>query len=563
MPMIFHPDFTADMLGIPSPGSAHMSPNPHLLSSPLPAEEITTIFVVGFPEDMLEREFQNMFTFCSGFEAATLKLPSHGDDSDNIPQYKKQIIGFVKFRTRMDALQARDVLNGRKVDAERGCILKAEIAKKNLHTKRGLLNEHPNNYPQLGRLNPLLTGPLSANPALRSGVLPSPKDPLGNFDAFFMNSPIAREIMGSNNPLLSNPLPNSLPVPSVTQSYQMSQHATTFDYFSGPIASSAERSLQTSRRGSPTSSIEAATTTASVGSSQSDGARSLGSSAGDMSEMRSSFLDGPPSVAPLSISTGGAAGVSKMGGNGASRGLDSPRFGFGSIGGAGESLVDPPMSVTGATATRSQSERGFSSALYNSDTLLPNRLPSLSINTNISNVVSNANLGSPTSATMPSPSTPFATLPPGPASAGPLPGPGYRCLADQNPPCNTLYVGNLPNNANEEELRQMFSKCVGYRRLCFRQRPPNGPMCFVEFDDVTCAHQALLDLHGNPLTNSVKGGIRLSFSKNPLGIRQIGNGNNNGLTGFNNGMGMTPSPLGLMNGANGSAGAAGEMAVSC
>ncbi|KAJ1727896.1 hypothetical protein H4217_008826, partial [Coemansia sp. RSA 1939] len=53
------------------------------------SEEITTIFVVGFPDDMKEREFQNMFTFSSGFEAATLKIPS-ADDTDKDSQ-KKQI----------------------------------------------------------------------------------------------------------------------------------------------------------------------------------------------------------------------------------------------------------------------------------------------------------------------------------------------------------------------------------------------------------------------------------------------------------------------------------------
>lgn len=51
-------------------------------------EEISTIFVVGFPDDMQEREFQNMFIFSPGFEAATLKIPSKDLDDDlssNIP----------------------------------------------------------------------------------------------------------------------------------------------------------------------------------------------------------------------------------------------------------------------------------------------------------------------------------------------------------------------------------------------------------------------------------------------------------------------------------------------
>ncbi|KAG9258631.1 uncharacterized protein F5Z01DRAFT_670344 [Emericellopsis atlantica] len=90
--------------------------------------------------------------------------------------------------------------------------------------------------------------------------------------------------------------------------------------------------------------------------------------------------------------------------------------------------------------------------------------------------------------------------------------------ADQNPPCNTLYVGNLPLDTHEEELKQLFSKCRGYKRLCFRTKT-NGPMCFVEFDDTTFATKVLHDLYGHLLSNSNKGGIRLSFSKNPLGVR--------------------------------------------
>jgi hypothetical protein len=51
---------------------------------------------------------------------------------------RKQIIGFAKFRTRAEALEARDTLQGRRIDIEKGAVLKAEMAKKNLHTKRGI-----------------------------------------------------------------------------------------------------------------------------------------------------------------------------------------------------------------------------------------------------------------------------------------------------------------------------------------------------------------------------------------------------------------------------------------
>jgi hypothetical protein len=46
-------------------------------------DDVTTIFVVGFPEDMTEREFQNMFMFCRGFEAASLKWHCKDQEDDN------------------------------------------------------------------------------------------------------------------------------------------------------------------------------------------------------------------------------------------------------------------------------------------------------------------------------------------------------------------------------------------------------------------------------------------------------------------------------------------------
>lgn len=97
--------------------------------------------------------------------------------------------------------------------------------------------------------------------------------------------------------------------------------------------------------------------------------------------------------------------------------------------------------------------------------------------------------------------------------------------ADQNPPCNTLYVGNLPMDTSEDELKAMFSKQRGYKRLCFRTKQ-NGPMCFVEFEDISFATKALNELYGAQLHNSIKGGIRLSFSKNPLGVRSGQPGSN-------------------------------------
>ena len=146
---------------------------------------------------------------------------------------------------------------------------------------------------------------------------------------------------------------------------------------------------------------------------------------------------------------------------------------------------------------------------------------------NISSRVNNLTLSNLNAINSNAPSSlPSPTLT-GPSAASPS-FPRTQNPADQNPPINTLYVGGLPavlpsltgpmSAAHlEDGLRAAFSRCQGFKRLCFRQKS-NGPMCFVEFEDVHYAAKALNDMYGNSLSGLVKGGIRLSFSKNPLGI---------------------------------------------
>lgn len=98
--------------------------------------------------------------------------------------------------------------------------------------------------------------------------------------------------------------------------------------------------------------------------------------------------------------------------------------------------------------------------------------------------------------------------------------PSFPSVIGENAPCNTLYVGNLPSNACEDELRMLFCRCIGYKRLSFKNKP-NGPMCFVEFEDIHCATVAMNELYGTMLSNSCKAGIRLSYSKNPLGVKPL------------------------------------------
>lgn len=70
-------------------------------------------------------------------------------------------------------------------------------------------------------------------------------------------------------------------------------------------------------------------------------------------------------------------------------------------------------------------------------------------------------------------------------------------------------------------LRNAFSRCPGFKRLQFRSKS-NGPIVFVEFVDTAHATRAMQELYGHTLGGLVKGGIRLSYSKNPLGVRSNG-----------------------------------------
>ncbi|KAM5442316.1 cell cycle RNA binding protein whi3 [Microsporum ferrugineum] len=151
----------------------------------------------------------------------------------------------------------------------------------------------------------------------------------------------------------------------------------------------------------------------------------------------------------------------------------------------------------------------------------------LSLTTNLSSpplAPFSAGAGTPATRNMPTPTSAVSTFS-GSGSTTPYHQLQFHRLnyppvnpADQNPPCNTLYVGNLPPDTSEDELKALFSRQRGYKRMIFRQKP-NGPICFVEFEDVSFATKCLTELYGYELSNSVKGGIRLSFSKNPLGVR--------------------------------------------
>ncbi|ORY53210.1 hypothetical protein BCR33DRAFT_711547 [Rhizoclosmatium globosum] len=622
-------------------GSSHLLNQPH--------EEISTIFVVGFPEDIQDREFQNMFIFAPGFEAATLKFPANFDADDGIPAYKKQIIGFAKFKSRKEANYARDFLTGRKVDVERGSILKAEIAKKNLHIKRA--NADFNNPPMTPTAYNV---PSSNGVSMMSNVsslpLPSPamapfRQPGYNKQSSFDNS--FSEYSSVNSPLPWDILNDEDSASSAGHHLQQQhQHQQQHQQYQHLQQQQQQQSMRNAQLGGNWGSLHSRTHSSStdlmLDSQQnhqqhySNPKHSLGSSPTDL-DAEVEILAQPPSLDVGSMSSFRSVFEASMSLNSNNNQLNGSN-GNGTTAiniSSGNSDLGNQQDKTGTSrfASRMNSltnTSGFSSALFSSESLL-SLPPGLKINTknnsspntssgpmtapvnpsssllsglgNNSSSMHHSNDRAPlplsintgsnrerelsiSNGTVPTPNgnnnppalsskfPPLSISIPTSASAngngmGPIgsqqqqqqqqpqmtpttlnsapvfsangvtaagiASAGFRCPADQNPPCNTLYVGNLATNTNETELRELFQRCPGYKRMSFRARP-NGPMVFVEFENIAYAQQALGDLHGTLLSTSVKGGIRLSFSKNPLGVRP------NGLTTpIGNGM-VPPSP---------------------
>lgn len=90
-----------------------------------------------------------------------------------------------------------------------------------------------------------------------------------------------------------------------------------------------------------------------------------------------------------------------------------------------------------------------------------------------------------------------------------------------NPPCNTLFIGNLGEAVNETELRSLFNGQPGFRQMKVLRHGKNT-VCFIEFLDVNSAMSVHANLQGAVLSTSDRGGIRIQFSKNPYGRKREG-----------------------------------------
>ncbi|KHN79111.1 Protein couch potato [Toxocara canis] len=82
--------------------------------------------------------------------------------------------------------------------------------------------------------------------------------------------------------------------------------------------------------------------------------------------------------------------------------------------------------------------------------------------------------------------------------------------------CSTLFVANLGQSVNEEELKQIFRSFPGFCRL--RMHTKGGTsVAFVEYSDIRQATQAMTSLQGFQISSSERGGMRIEYAKNKMG----------------------------------------------
>ncbi|CAN4082947.1 unnamed protein product [Withania somnifera] len=85
-------------------------------------------------------------------------------------------------------------------------------------------------------------------------------------------------------------------------------------------------------------------------------------------------------------------------------------------------------------------------------------------------------------------------------------------------PCPTLFVANLGQSCNEQELIQVFSRCRGFLKLKM-QSTYGAPVAFVDFQDTASSTEALSNLQGTILYSSSGEGMRLEYAKSRMGLR--------------------------------------------
>jgi hypothetical protein len=91
-------------------------------------------------------------------------------------------------------------------------------------------------------------------------------------------------------------------------------------------------------------------------------------------------------------------------------------------------------------------------------------------------------------------------------------------FASARTPITTLFVASLGMNTTEAEIREIFHLLPGFRRMRVSRPKPGGPpVAFVDFVDVQSSTAAMNALQGTQLQGCDRGGLRIEYSKSPMG----------------------------------------------
>lgn len=431
--------------------------------------------------------------------------PMQPDDSHFVPAPpRKQIIGFAKFRTRQEALDARDALQGRRVDLEKGSVLKAEMAKKNLHTKRGpgvapssslgsLGNINPENLPNTASLTGLMS--MTTNPSAEAfnqrdrelGVMGAMGIGLGTRRDRFDEEERRRSEVGLIGSVSFGPRgareraeeDEREREKKRREALRLRQNSFAFEAFHSvpqQMVREGANSLLSAENGtldmngpgyggslvqelSPWGSLRDVGTSAALRK-----INNLNASNGLHRIPSTSPEQSPPTREAVPSSPSGPTSSSSQNDSTLPTSISAPFSPQSTSSSLPRNPISPPP-VEHRNSMPNSSSASVIGSQNGHDEELANAVNALTVSTSQGN----------TSPQLPSPASGASS------STGRNPG-------DQNPPINTLYVGNLPTSPTpggsppsilEERLRDLFSKRPGYRKLCFRQKS-NGPMCFVE-----------------------------------------------------------------------------------
>jgi RNA recognition motif-containing protein len=106
----------------------------------------------------------------------------------------------------------------------------------------------------------------------------------------------------------------------------------------------------------------------------------------------------------------------------------------------------------------------------------------------------------------------------GPAAGGSGSSFGDRDRNNDNPPCDTLFIGNVSPSVSDEEIAAYFRSVKGdLFKACKVNRNNNRVSAFVQFVDVPTAQEVHESEQGKELPGSDRGPMRIQFSRNALG----------------------------------------------